>query len=41
VLRVMRGAEAVAARLRAERGPSEVTIEELDGLVASEAAAGG
>ena len=32
VLRVMRGAEAVAARLQAERGPSEATIEELDGL---------
>ena len=31
VLRVMRGAEAVAARLQAERAPSEATIEELDG----------
>ena len=31
VLRVMRGAEAVAARLQRERGPSEATIEELDG----------
>jgi membrane dipeptidase len=31
VLRVMRGAEAVASRLRAERPPSEATIEELDG----------
>ena len=31
VLRVMRGAEAVAARLQAEREPSEATIEELDG----------
>ena len=30
VLRVMRGAEAVAARLQATRGPSEATIEELD-----------
>ena len=32
VLRTMRGAEAVAARLRRERGPSEATIEELDGV---------
>jgi membrane dipeptidase len=31
VLRVMRGAEAVAARLQSERPPSEATIEELDG----------
>ena len=31
VLRVMRGAEAVAARLQAERPPSEATIEDLDG----------
>src|SRR5262245_23397550 len=31
ILRVMRGAEATAARLRDERGPSEATIEELDG----------
>ena len=31
VLRTMRGAEGVAARLQAERGPSEATIEELDG----------
>jgi len=31
VLRVMRGAEAAAARLQAERPPSEATIEELDG----------
>jgi membrane dipeptidase len=31
ILRVMRGAEAVAARLRREREPSEATIEELDG----------
>jgi len=31
MLRVMRSAEAVAARLRAERGPSHATIEELDG----------
>ena len=35
VLRVMRGAEAVAARLQAERAPSEATIEELDGPPAS------
>ncbi len=31
VLRVMRGAEAAAKRLQAERPPSEATIEELDG----------
>lgn len=31
VLRVMRDAERVAARLQAERGPSEETIESLDG----------
>ena len=31
LLRTMRGAEAVAARLRTERAPSEATIEELDG----------
>ena len=31
ILRVMRGAEAVAARLSATREPSEATIEELDG----------
>ena len=37
VLRVMRGAEAVAARLQATRGPSEATIEELDGPEAVEA----
>ena len=37
----MRGAEAVAARLQAEREPSEATIEELDGSVATEAATGG
>jgi membrane dipeptidase len=30
VLRVMRGAEAAAARLQAERPPSEATIEALD-----------
>ena len=30
VLRVMRGAEAAARRLQADRGPSEATIEELD-----------
>jgi membrane dipeptidase len=41
LLRVMRGAETVAARLQSERGPSEATIEELDGSVATEAAAGG
>ena len=33
VLRVMRQAETVAARLQAARGPSEATIEELDGAV--------
>jgi membrane dipeptidase len=33
VLRVMREAEAVAARLQAERGPSVATIEELDGAM--------
>jgi len=32
ILRVMRGAEAAARRLQAERQPSEATIEELDGL---------
>jgi len=31
VLRVMRGAEAAASRLQAERSPSEATIEALDG----------
>jgi membrane dipeptidase len=31
VLRVMREAESVAARLRVDRPPSEATIEELDG----------
>ncbi len=31
VIRVMRDAERVAARLRIERGPSEATIESLDG----------
>jgi len=31
VLRTLRGAEAVALRLQAERAPSEATIEELDG----------
>ena len=31
VLRVMRDAEAAAARLQASRPPSEATIEELDG----------
>jgi membrane dipeptidase len=30
LLRVMRAAEATAARLQAERGPSVVTIEQLD-----------
>jgi membrane dipeptidase len=32
VLRVMRGAEAAARRLQAERPPSEATIEALDGV---------
>jgi membrane dipeptidase len=31
ILRVMRGAEAAAARIQRERPPSEATIEELDG----------
>jgi membrane dipeptidase len=31
VLRVLRGAEATAARLQTDRPPSEATIEELDG----------
>jgi membrane dipeptidase len=31
ILRVMRGAEAVASRLQSERPPSEATIEQLDG----------
>ena len=31
ILRVMRGAEAAARRIQAERPPSEATIEELDG----------
>ena len=31
ILRVMRGAEAAASRIQAEREPSEATIEELDG----------
>ena len=31
ILRVMRAAEAAAERLQATRGPSEATIEELDG----------
>jgi membrane dipeptidase len=31
ILRVMRGAEATAGRIRSERPPSEATIEELDG----------
>jgi membrane dipeptidase len=31
ILRVMRGAEAVARRLQGERPPSEATIEQLDG----------
>ena len=39
ILRVMRGAEAVAARLTGERGPSEATIEELDGVEPQEATA--
>jgi membrane dipeptidase len=47
VLRVMRETEAVAARLQPERGPSEATIDELDGPAADgaegagEAATGG
>ena len=40
VLRVMRGAEAAAARLQATRGPSEATIEELDAPEAVEAGDG-
>ncbi len=36
VLRVMRGAEAAAARLQATREPSEATIEELDGASTAE-----
>jgi membrane dipeptidase len=32
VLRVMRGVEAVSARLQSERGPSLATIDELDGV---------
>ena len=32
VLRALRGAETVAARLKAERPASEATIEELDGV---------
>ena len=35
VLRVLGEAERVAAKLRAERGPSEATIEELDGKAAA------
>jgi membrane dipeptidase len=31
ILRVMRGAEAAARRIQAERPPSEATIDELDG----------
>jgi membrane dipeptidase len=31
VLRVMRGAESAARRIQAERPPSEMTVEELDG----------
>ena len=38
VLRVMRGAEAVAERLQAEHGPSEATIEDLDGSYAGSSA---
>ncbi len=34
ILRVIRDAGRVAARLQAERGPSELTIEELDGTAA-------
>jgi membrane dipeptidase len=36
LLRILRDAEAVARRLQAERGPSERTIEELDGPASSE-----
>jgi len=32
VLRALRGAETIAARLQTERSPSEATIEELDGV---------
>ncbi len=32
LLRTLRGAESVAARLKVERPPSEATIEELDGV---------
>ncbi|MBA7676004.1 hypothetical protein ES703_84244 [subsurface metagenome] len=32
ILRVMRAVEEVAKRMQKERGPSEATIEELDGL---------
>jgi len=39
LLRVLRGAEAVAARLQQEGEPSEATIEELDAPVTSEQAA--
>ena len=38
VLRVLRGAEAVASRLQKERPPSTATIEALDGPVAAAAA---
>jgi membrane dipeptidase len=31
ILRVMRGAEAAARRIQGQRGPSEATIEDLDG----------
>ncbi len=34
VLRVMRETETVAGRIRGERGPSNATIEELDGAPA-------
>lgn len=36
VLRALRGAEATAKRLQAERPPSETTIEELDGTAAAD-----
>jgi membrane dipeptidase len=32
LLRVLHEAEVVAGRLQSERGPSELTIEELDGV---------
>ena len=35
LLRVLHEAEVVAGRLQSERGPSELTIEELDGVDAA------